>query len=284
MSRMSAILLLLGLPAQAVAQGSDILIRFTAPAEIGAADVANTVIVVNQDARIDGVVARNLLVVNGTARIRGEVRGAITAVNGVVVLEPTAVVGTDVVLYRSTVTQEQGATVVGRVVNEQVPSFAQFAWVIWLGATLVVLVSGLIFTFLGRAQLQSAVQLLRERPGPAVLAALAVVVGIPAAAFLAVVTGVGVPLAFVLLFFALPVVAFLGYLVAGTTLGAVLARRAPGLAANPYATAAVGLLSLQLLVAIPAFGPLLAIAATQVGAGALAYRLYVQHRGGARAA
>jgi hypothetical protein len=275
---MSILLLPWLLQAAEPPQNSDLLIRVSGPVHVVDGEIVGTVIAANHDVVIDGTVAGHLVIINGTARITGNVRSGITAINATVSLEESAVVAEDVVLYRGRVEQVTGATVTGRIIHEQVPSFAQFAWMIWLAVTLVVLVGGLVFTWLAGGQLRSSVRLLTQKPGPVVITAIALVLGLPLAAFIAVLSGIGVPVGFVLMIFVLPVVAFVGYLISGTLLGSLLARRVPGLARNAYATAVVGLLALQLLVALPVAGVFIALLATQVGAGALAYRIWLQRQ------
>jgi hypothetical protein len=87
---------------------------------------------------------------------------------------------------------------------------------------------------------------------------------------------VGVPVGIALMMFVLPVVAFLGYVITGTTIGQLLVSQAPKLARNPYIAAVLGVLALQLLATVPPVGMLLALLATQVGAGALALYIWRQ--------
>jgi hypothetical protein len=100
-------------------------------------------------------------------------------------------------------------------------------------------------------------------------------VGAPLLAVVAFLTVIGIPLGIGILVFFLPVMGFLGYLVAGTRVGMWLlglTKREPG--ERPYAEAGLGVFLLQLLVLVPFAGVVIALIAAALGAGALAYQVF----------
>jgi hypothetical protein len=266
---------LLGAPPETAP--ADVLIRIAGPLSIAREAGVRTAIVINADAVIDGTVHDQLVVINGTARVRGSLQGGATIINGRLVLERAARVDGNIALYRGELERDPGALVSGRVLYEVVPTYRQVAWLLWVATTLVLVLAALAYTFLARPQLTRAAELMRRQPARVAVATLILVLGIPSLALVAVLTGVGVPIAFTLIVFVLPVLAFLGYVITGTSIGQLLTRMEPRLR-NPYVAATLGILVLQLLAAVPPAGALFVVFATQLGAGALAYYVWRQHR------
>jgi hypothetical protein len=258
---------------------NDLLLRIRGPIHVSAGDVANIVVVIGHDADVQGTVTRDLIVINGTARIRGTVQGNVTVANGHLELLPGARIDQKALLYRSTATRAPGAEVAAGVHEEIGFSLARAAWLFWFGTTFLVVVAGWAFAFLAERPLEGASQLILNRPGRTVVSALAVVFGLPALAFLALLSGIGIPLGFALLIFLLPALAFLGYLVTGSSLGHLALRSWPDGSDNPYLAIAVGLLALQAIALIPGLGGLVVLLASQLGAGALMYRVWRLKRG-----
>ena len=145
-------------PASAVAQNrsnakSDLLLRIDGPASVGASDTIGTLIVIGNDATVYGSV-KDLIVINGTAHVVGTVEGNLTLINGRADLAPTARIGKDLLLYRSTITKALGAYVAGRVHNELGPSFgARGLWLLWLSLTIAIIAVGIVFAYLSGDQL-----------------------------------------------------------------------------------------------------------------------------------
>jgi hypothetical protein len=261
------------------ATDGDLLLRVQGPIRIAAGDVASTVVVIGHEAEVDGTVRQDLIVVNGTAWVRGTVEGNVTVVNGHLELLPGARVEQKALLYRSTVTRAPGAQVMGGIQEEMGISFARAAWFFWFGFTLLVVAAGLAYAFLAQRSLEGASRLMRRQPGYTALAALVMVVCLPTLAILLIMTGIGIPLGIALMVFALPVLAFLGYVVAGSSVGHLALRVWPDGSDNPYLAVAVGLLLLQVVALVPVFGGLVALLASQLGVGALLYRVWRRKRG-----
>jgi hypothetical protein len=105
------------------------------------------------------------------------------------------------------------------------------------------------------------------------------VVGLPTLSLMLILTGIGIPLGIALMVFLLPALAFLGYVVAGSGLGHLALRVWPEGSDNPYLAVAVGLLLLQVVALVPGIGGLIALLASQLGVGALVYRVWRRRRG-----
>ena len=250
----------------------DVQIRINGPVHIAAADVASAVWVINNNATIDGVVREGLVVINGTARITGRVEGSVFVANGRLELAPGARIEQDVMLYRSVMTRAVDAVIAGQVHNQTAFSIGAGAiWLTWLSFTIVVLIAGLVFAELGPRTLTESAEYLAAHGGRSVLTAVVAVGVVPTLAFLSFATVVGIPLGLTLLVIVIPALTFLGYLTAGAALGSALVTRltATGVWTNRYRSTLVGLLTLQVLVAVPIIGGLVAIVASLLGVGAL---------------
>jgi len=264
-------------------QGEDVLVRVNGPVYLAAGDTVSTLVVVNNDARIDGVVRNQLVVVNGTATVEGALLGGVVAVNSRMTLGAGSRVEGDITLVRSTLDRDPGATVAGTIQERQ--DFAipwAFLWALWFGMAVAILVAGLLFAWLGGRQLTEAGRLMTGEVGPTLLASLVLWVVLPAIAFLLFFTVVGIPLGLAVLLILLPAVWFVGYLVAGAAVGLPITRRfgwdeRPD---RPYRSVLVGLVILLLVALIPVVGGLIAMVAGLWGAGALLYRSWRERRRG----
>jgi cytoskeletal protein CcmA (bactofilin family) len=285
--RRLAVLLTLALalvPTTLLAQATDeqggLLLRINGNLAVAAGESADALVVINGDAAVAGSLTGPLVVVNGDAVVDGSVTETITVVNGTLDLRDTARVDGDVILVNSELSQAPGAVVTGEIQRESglrftwgTGGFVWFTILAWLAFTIVVLVAGLLFAAVGGRQLSTAAGLITSRPGETVLAAVLVWVLLPILAVLFFFTLVGIPLGLAVLLILLPALWFLGYLVAGTRLGAALltAGNRPAERSHPYFAALIGLLVLQLLLFVPAIGGLIAFLAGLIGAGALVY-------------
>lgn len=253
----------------------DVQIRINGPITIARGDTASAVWVVNHDATIDGVLHEGLGVINGTARVSGRVEGGVVIVNGRLELAPGAVVERDVMLYRSTMSRANDAVVRGVVHTETGFSLGAGAiWLIWLSFTIVVVMAGLLFAEIAPVTLAESAELLARQGGQAALTALVVVAAVPALAFVSFATVIGIPLGLVLVLVVIPALSFLGYLVAGAVLGAALGGRLQPVSdgRSRHIPIAVGLVTLQLAVALPVVGGLIGFIASLLGVGALVAR------------
>nr|AYM52966.1 hypothetical protein [Jahnella sp. MSr9139] len=277
---MVALLSLVVAPRTAAAQqpgpqeASDLLLRAGGSLRIGPGEQAGSVMVFGGDAIIEGKVTRSLLVVGGTAIVTGRVTGYTTVIGGRLDLGQEARTG-DVSLIDSELITVPGSVIAGQVHRTSGAALGWgVSWVAWVSMTVLVVVAGLLFAALGGRQLAGAAAEFLARPSGSILTALLLWVGLPVVAVVAFFTVVGIPLGFLVLFVVVPALWFLGYIVAGTGLGALLrqAGRSIGAGDHPYKAVVLGLLLLQLLMFVPWVGGPLAMLAGMWGAGALALR------------
>jgi hypothetical protein len=259
------------------------VLRTNGPFTLDAGESAGTVIVVRGDALIGGTVEHALIVVNGSAVVGGTVKGNVTVIRGDVTLESGSHVNR-VTIINGKVTQETGA-IIDHGINRRGFRLGFFSvaffWFLWLSLMLAVLLAGLLFAAVAGRQLSTSAELMTQEAALSILGAVGVWIGLPIVAVLALVTVVGIPFGLAILLLAMPVIGFLGYLVAGARLGGALlramGRNVP--ADHPYLAAVVGLALLQLIILLPVVGWAVAALAGLWGAGALAVLAFRAWRG-----
>jgi hypothetical protein len=258
---------------------------FTLPA----GDLADVVVVVDGAATIAGDV-RTLVVIEGSAVLEGAKAETIWAIRSDVELGPGAVVTGDVRTLDSPVHLVGDAAVQGEVSDIQASLFAIGAvlapafLLFWLGTGLATIIAGLLLAGLASRQVRMVEQVISREPALAFLGGLLGLVVFPVAAVLLMVTIVGAPLGLGVLFGLWPLLAYVGYLVAGIWIGEWLLTRfqAPQARERPYLAAVIGLVLLQLTGLIPVVGIVSAIASL-LGFGAVlvvAWRVLTAGRSG----
>jgi hypothetical protein len=258
-----------------------LLLRVNGPVTIAADDVEQNVIVISDDVVVDGMIEGSLIVIDGDAVVNGRVADDVTVISGSLTLGSAATVH-NVSVIDGTLARQQGATVTGDI-SERSELIAAWYWglfsaIVWAGVTLAVLVAGLIFAAVAARQLRAAGDAIVQRPGSTLLAAVIGWIGMTVAMVMLFFTIVGIPMGIGYFLFVLPVLWFLGYLVAGTQLGR-LVLRSRGDSERPYLAALVGLLILQGIGIIPWLGVLVAFVAGVVGSGALLLLAWRSWRG-----
>lgn len=259
-------LLLLGPPG-----AGGLVVQFGEPARVEAGQETSALAVVGADARVDGTVRDALVVVDGRAEVSGDVLGDVVVVDGVLALADGARVAGDVTLFGAAIERAEGAAVAGVVESNPTVEVGRAAALFgWTTATLaLVALALLVVALFGPAG--GAVREAARSPGRTLLVGLGVVIGLPALAVVAFMTGIGLGLG-ALLLAVLPGLLVGGYVVAGVTVGEIALDRvrADWLARpwGPYVAAALGVAGLQVLAAVPVLG-LVAWAAALAGAGAL---------------
>jgi hypothetical protein len=244
-----------------------VLVSVRGDVTLPAGETADTVVVVDGAATIAGDV-KTLVVVEGSATLDGAQVGTIWAARSDVELGPGTVVSGEVVTLDSPVHQVGNATVQGGVTDMAGRLFALGAFLapaillFWLGAGLATLVAGLLLAGLASRQVRSAELVITREPVAAFLVGLFGLIVFPIAAVLLMVTIVGAPLGLGVMFLLWPLLAYVGYLVAGIFVGEWLLDRSPGapVRERPYLAAVVGLVVLQLIGIVPVVGIVSAIA------------------------
>lgn len=247
---------------------SDVMIRLQGPITVAKGDSIGTLIVIGNDATVLGTVG-DLVVVSGFAQVSGTVSGNVTLINASGRLAPGAIIKKDMLLYRSTIERQQGAIVGGAVHDEGGVSFgARALWLVWVSVTLAMIVAGLVFGYFAGPSLEKVADLVRADWTGILITTLFIVCGLPLLAVLSFMTGIGVVVGFFILFVLIPMLALVGYIVAGTAIGRVLLGSRDS-SRGKFGAIALGVLIMQMLAIIPAVGGLVAIVCSQLGAGAL---------------
>ncbi len=286
MKRLFLILLasiVLIMPEIAYAQGGDddkgILVRVNGDVTLDADEQANVVAAINGDALIAGS-ADFVLVVDGKARLAGARVKNLVVVRGQADLAANTLVQNDVWLFDSDFVRTQGVRIDGSV-NRGINYSGGleitrgvgliFSFFSFVAFTITVVLSGLVAAAVAARQVRSAGSVLTGEIGKTLLAAVIIWIALPLVAVAFFATLVGIPTSLGIFVLALPMLGFLGYLVAGIRIGdAVLAAvRGRVEATHPYIASVVGLLLLQAVGWVPVAGAIVILIAGVVGGGSV---------------
>jgi hypothetical protein len=256
--------------AMAAEPGSDqgrVMISVHGDVTLPAGETADTIVVVDGVATIAGDV-KTLVIVQGSATLNAAHATTVWAVRSSVELGPGTVVTGEVMTLDSAVHQTGNASVEGGVNEMTGRLFALGAFLapaillFWLGAGLATIVAGLLLAGLASRQVRVAELVIAREPARAFLVGLLGLIVFPIAAVLLMITIVGAPLGLGVMFLLWPLLAYVGYLVAGIFVGEWLLNRSPGapVRERPYLAAAIGLVLLQLIGIVPVLGIASAIA------------------------
>jgi hypothetical protein len=246
---------------------------------------AGDVIVLDGPVTIAGRATGDVVAVSGPVRVTGRVDGDLIAATDRAFLAPTARVGGDLRYGDERPVLAPGASVGGKVTNENWADAANgggfvsaFAW--WLAVSVSTLIVGALLVWLAPGALHAAERAVREHLGATVGWGVAIAIGVPLLAILALVTLVGIPFGVALLLAAIPVL-----LIAYATSAWIVGRRVlRGRSSSPWVALLAGWAILRVLALIPVVGGLVGLVATVVGLGALTVALWHARRPGAPAA
>jgi hypothetical protein len=257
----------------------------TGGAVVPAGQTAGDVVVLDGRVRVAGRATGDVVSVAGPVRVTGRVDGDLIAVSDRAFLGPGARVGGDLLYGDERPVLAGGASVGGEISNEDWADAASgWGWVSligwWLAVSVSTLIVGALLVLLAPAALYAAERAVRERLGATVAWGVAIAIGVPVLAVLALVTLVGIPFGVALLLAAIPVL-----LVAYVTSACIVGRRVlRSRSTSPWVALLAGWGILRVLALIPVAGALVGLAATVVGLGALAVALWRAGRPGAPAA
>jgi hypothetical protein len=257
------------------ASAADDQVVITGGAVVPAGQTAGDVVVLDGTVRIAGRATGDVVSVSGPVRITGRVDGDVIAVSDRAFLAPSARVGGDLRYGDERPVLAPGARVGGEVSNEDWADAASgWGWVSalgwWLAVTVSTLIVGVLLVWLAPRALYAAERAVRERLGATIGWGVALAIGVPLLAVLALVTLVGIPFGVALLLAAVPVL-----LVAYVTTAWIVGRRVlRNRSTSPWAALLAGWGILRLLALIPVVGGLVGLVATIVGLGALAVALW----------
>ena len=229
---------------------------------VPAGEQADVVFVANGDADIAGTV-NTLTVIDGNATLRAATVEHVFIISGSLALEDGSTVLGDVRSIESTVTQAEGTEIAGDVKGVDAELIALGAFLgpalllFAIGLLLASLVAGLLLVAVGTRQVRAAEQVIAAEPLKVFGTGLFAAIRIPILAIVAIVTIVGAPLGLGVLLGALPLLAFVGFLVGGIFLGEeLLGTRKEPAAARPYRGALLGIVLLQVIGLVPFVGGL----------------------------
>ena len=239
-----------------VPAGDHVDTLFVVRAHADIAGSVDSIVVIDGTATLTGATANSLVVVNGTAdltagtRISGDIR----------TFDASVTKAADVVVEGSTGAFERNAAALAVLL---IPLFL----LLFIGLGVTAMAVALFVAAFAARQVRHAESLISREPGTVLVAGLAGSVVLPILAILATITIVGAPLGLGLLFLVLPVMAFLGWIVAAIWVGDWLLGRSRGTseATHPYLAAVVGVIVL----AFAGIVPFVSAIATLFGFGAL---------------
>jgi cytoskeletal protein CcmA (bactofilin family) len=246
-----------------------------------AAEIGRDLVVAGGGVQVNGTVQRNAWLTGGTVTIGGGIEGNVEAHADRIILLPTARInGTLRYSADQPIEVQSGAQVAGQVTRVDRPSRsrvmispgARFGFrfagrvleAIWL------LAIGLILVAITPRGMRVVAERVRTRFGLSLLAGFILVVVVPVAAVLLLVTIVGIPLAFVAMLLYVATL-YPGQVFVSAGLGDALLRSLGrgGAATAPYAAVTVGVIVLVILVALPFVGWIFRLLALFAGFGAL---------------
>ena len=239
----------------------------TGRAEVRAGERAETVVILDGPAVIDGHVEGPVVALNGDIRVSGTVEEDVVALNGRATIVSGGRVGGDVVSSDAPQV-DPGATVEGDIeeVRLSLRTLGIFFWVAWwVAVTVSLLLLGIALLALAPAAMAASYAVAGGEPGRAIGWGLLVAVGLPVVSVLIMFSVVGIPLGLLGLL-SVALLYATGYVVAALTLGRTIVKE-PG---SRYVAFLVGLVILRLVGLVPFLGGLVTFLAAAFGLGALA--------------
>lgn len=256
------------------------------PITVGAGETLSTVIGLRNQVRIDGEVEDALLIIDGDAIINGTVSGQVVIISGTVTLGPDALVS-DILLFRSEITQQPGAIVTGNIETRSNVFFLEwwnspfFALAIWLILTLFLIAGGVIFVLAAGQQFTDFAFAVTHHILANIVTGLILWMALPVLGVLVMLTIIGIPLGLVIFGLVLPGIWWLGFTVVGARIGLLVLRIVNRRNAGNHAVVAalIGMLALQLTSLLPYVGGTIIFWSAVYGSGALLYHLTRGRRG-----
>jgi hypothetical protein len=232
-----------------------------------AGEHADVIVVVNGAATIEGEV-NTLVVVDGSATLLGARTETIVAVRSPIDIGQDAVVLGEVMTFESVVHQTGNAEVIGGVTDMASAlvgfgvAIASALLLLWIGFGIAVIAAGLVLAGLAARQVRMAEAVISDEPVMALAAGVLALFAFPIIGIALIATLVGAPLGLAVLLEIWPLIAFIGYLVAGIWVGEwILRRTSPErVRERPYLASVIGLLTLGLVGLVPVLGLVSAVA------------------------
>jgi len=278
MRRVSSLVVLLAiavmaLPAAASGQTAnheeDAIVVISGDVTVPRGETVDGIYIASGDLRLAGHVDGDVVLFAGDATVSGRIDGDLVTFGGRARLLPRAYVSGDVRYGDERPLVAGSAIVRGEVSEEDWGDSAEFlpflgAFVLWIGVSASMAILGLLLLLIAPRAADALHARSRERVGPVIAIGIAIGICLPLAAAIALVTLVGIPLAFVIGLALLPIAA-LAYVTAAYALG----RRMVGEPRSRLWAFLAGLAVLRALALIPFLGFLVGLAAVIFGLGLL---------------
>lgn len=262
----------LALPAAATAARTsdheeDAIVVVSGDVTIPRGETVDGVFIASGDLHLAGRVDGDVVVFSGDATVSGRIDGDLVTFGGQARLLPRAYVSGDVAYGDERPIVAGSAIVRGDVTEEGwddsidlLPFLGIFA--LWLGTTVSMAILGLLLLLIAPRAADALSARSRERVGPVIAIGIAIGICLPLAAAIALVTLVGIPLAFVIGLSLLPLAA-VAYVAAAYALG----RRVVAEPHSRFWAFLAGLAILRVAAIVPVLGFLVGLAAVVFGLG-----------------
>lgn len=282
MRRVSSLVVLIALAAlalPAVTLGADrsnhvedAIVVISGDVSVPRGETVDGIVIASGDLRLAGRVDGDVVLFAGDGTVSGRIDGDLVTFGGQARLLPRASVGGDVHYGDERPIVADSAIVRGDVTKEgwsgwdEWDDFLPFvgAFVFWIAISVSMAILGVLLLLIAPRAADALSSRSRERVGPVIAIGIAIGICLPLAAFIALVTLVGIPLA-VLIGLALLPIAALAYLTSAYALG----RRMVGEPHSRFWALLAGLAVLRAVALIPLLGFLVGLAAVVFGLGLL---------------
>jgi hypothetical protein len=264
------------LPAAVSAETSrneeDAIVVISGDVSVPRGETVDGIYIASGDLRLAGRVDGDVVLFAGDATVSGRVDGDLVTFGGQARLLPSAFVSGDVHYSDERPIVAGNAIVRGDVTKENWSGWDDWddflpivgAFALWLGISVSMAILGVLLLLIAPRAADALYVRSRERAGPVIAIGIAIGICLPLAATIALVTLVGIPLAFVIGLALLPIAA-LAYVTAAYALG----RRLVGEPRSQFWAFLAGLAILRALALIPFLGLLVGLAAVVFGLGLL---------------
>lgn len=262
----------LALPAPATAAQTsdheeDAIVVVSGDVTVPRGETVEGVFIASGDLHLAGRVNGDVVLFAGDATVSGRIDGDLVTFGGQARLLPRAYVSGDVRYGDERPIVASAAVVRGDVVEEDWGDSLEFlpfvgAVALWLGVGISMAVLGLLLLLIAPRAADALDRRSRERVGPVIAIGIAIGICLPLAAAIALVTLVGIPLAFVIGLALLPLAA-VAYVAAAYALG----RRVVAEPRSRFWAFLAGLAILRLAAIVPFLGFLAGLAAVVFGLG-----------------
>jgi hypothetical protein len=271
-----AILLLAFAPAAFAADpvswtGRGAIVSVDGTVDIPAGQMVDAVVVVRGSATIEGTV-NNLVLFSSTATLTGATAHHLVVVNSTANLGPGTTVDGNIATLHGDVYRDANAVVTGNMTAFDADlgalAFALIPLVIvaTIGLLIATVVAGLGLAAFGARQTRTAEDLITRRPGQVLATGLVAMIVLPLFFGALIFSVIGAPIGLAMLFIGLPLLVFVGWLVAAIWVGDwLLGQRGTREPVHPYKAAVLGVIVLGLLGLFPFVSGI----ATLFGVGAL---------------